>query len=96
MADLAESVMADATATGADLDHDGALGNEGGNNFQRAISAWRSTSAIRSLVVATDLEHRHRPHIYDSDPGQHRVGNCTVSTGFDRTAEGFGTKDQGL
>jgi hypothetical protein len=96
MADLAESAMADAAATATDIDHDGALGNEGGNKFQRAISAWRSTSAVRSLVVATDLKYRHRPHIYDSGPGQHRVGNCSVPTGFDRAAEGFGTKDQGF
>lgn len=42
MADLSDPAIAVAVAAATDADHDGALGNEGENKFQRAISAWRS------------------------------------------------------
>jgi homeobox protein cut-like len=49
MADLTASATADAAATATDIDYDGALGGEGGNKFQRAISAWRSMAPLWDL-----------------------------------------------
>jgi hypothetical protein len=44
MADLADPATAAVVVSVADVDRDGALGGEGDNKFQRAISAWRSTT----------------------------------------------------
>jgi homeobox protein cut-like len=44
MADFADSLVAEATSTDP-LEHAGALGQDGDNKFQKAISAWRSMSS---------------------------------------------------
>jgi hypothetical protein len=46
MSDVADPAVAPAAVEATDIDRDGALGGEGENKFQRAISAWRSTTLL--------------------------------------------------
>jgi hypothetical protein len=55
MADLTDPAIAAAAAAATDSDRDRALGGEGENKFQRAISAWRSTTVRWRLEAPTDF-----------------------------------------